>query len=363
MASYLLLGGTGAIGTYLVKELLKNQNNKVYITSRKKHISEERLFFLEGDAHDVLFLENVITVCTPIDVIVDFMVWTTKEFENIYNVLLANCHKYIYMSSSRVFASTTGKLSEKSPRLMDVTNDEKFLENDSYAVPKTQQEDILRKSNYNNYVILRPYITYSEKRLPLGNQEKELWLYRILHNRTIVFPLDIGQHLTALTHGDDCAKAIYNIITKKEVENEINISTNESITWMSILDIYKKILTDYGYEVKVKYIQASIKAKYGDYQTKYDRLVDRVFDTSELEKYVNIYDFKSIEKGIAEALTNFLYSKSFNMELQSWALQAEMDALTGERASISEFSKKKDYLKYILCRYLPLSKIKKLFKH
>lgn len=74
-----------------------------------------------------------------------------------------------------------------------------YVQSDEYAIAKAKQEDILRNSDFKNWTIVRPYITYSDERLQLGFFEKELWLYRAIKGKTIIFPSDIYEKTTTLT--------------------------------------------------------------------------------------------------------------------------------------------------------------------
>ena len=160
------------------------------------------------------------------------MVYTTAGFKERVNYLLDATTQYVFLSSARVYADSEQPITETSPRLLDISQDEEFLSTDEYSLSKARQEDILRNSGRNNWTIIRPYITYSENRLQLGVLEKEEWLYRAIHGRTIVFSIDINTKLTTLTYGLDVAKGITAIIGKPNTLGGIfHITLEESITW------------------------------------------------------------------------------------------------------------------------------------
>lgn len=140
------------------------------------------------------------------------------------------------------------------------------------------------KSGYDNFTIIRPYITYAENRLPLGSIEKEIWLYRALQGRTIVMPNDVADCYTSLTYGKDVADVICKIVANNYfIGDIINITTDEFLKWHDVLNIYiSTIEKKIGRKIKLKFIDKSIKAKYGDYQTIYDRLYNRRFNVSKL---------------------------------------------------------------------------------
>ena len=70
-------------------------------------------------------------------------------------------------------------------------------------LPKHVQENILRNSG-DNWTIIRPYMSYSPNRLDLGYYAKELWLYRVLKGRTILFTEDVAKKLDYINSWYGC---------------------------------------------------------------------------------------------------------------------------------------------------------------
>lgn len=166
MAKILLLGGTGAMGVYLVPELI-SLGFEVFVTSRSAKTSDNvKLTYIQGNARYDKFIEKIFV--NKYDAIVDFMVYTTEEFQYRHELLLKNTKHYIFLSTYRVFAESNLPITENSPRLLDVSNDSEYLATDEYALMKARQENILRKSQYKNWTIIRPTITYSKTRFQLG---------------------------------------------------------------------------------------------------------------------------------------------------------------------------------------------------
>lgn len=194
----LLLGGTGAMGVHLSK-ILNNQGEDVYVTTRRER-KGMGITYIQGNAHENAFLSDILQKY-HFDVLIDFMIYNTSEFADRVDLLLSSVGQYIFLSSSRVYADSQTPITENSPRLLDVYKEEEYLKTDEYALSKARQEDILHRSGKNNWTVIRPYITYSEIRLQLGVLEKELWLYRALNGRTIVFSKDIAEKVLRLHMG------------------------------------------------------------------------------------------------------------------------------------------------------------------
>lgn len=77
--------------------------------------------------------------------IVDFMIYSTNDFEERYNQLLDSTTQYVYISSARVYAPNDGLITEDSPRILDICKDQDYLATDEYALTKARLENILKK--------------------------------------------------------------------------------------------------------------------------------------------------------------------------------------------------------------------------
>ena len=232
MNKVLILGGTGAMGKALV-ELLDKSENEIYITSRKKHESSE-VVYLQGDAHDFEFLDETLSLHLW-DSIVDFMVYQTSEFENVIKKVLPRTKQYIFISSARVYAPSDSLLTEDSPRLLDVCQDQSYVSTNEYALEKAREEDILLNSTYRNWTIVRPSLTYNDNRLQFALWDKEGWLYRALNGKSIVFPKNMMNIKTTMSYGGDVSAAIARLICNDKALGEtVHIAGAEAITWAEV---------------------------------------------------------------------------------------------------------------------------------
>jgi len=353
----LILGGTGAMGVHLVK-LLNNGHNDIYVTSRSYRKSSNNLTYLQGNALEDKFFISLIE--NQWNVIIDFMVYSTGVFKCRVELLLKASSQYIFLSTARVFANSEMPILEKSFRLLDVSTDKYFLLTDEYSLIKARQEDLLQKSMHKNWTIIRPYITYGEHRLQLGVLEKEDWLYRALKGRTIVFSKDIATKLSTLTYGLDVSKAISKIIGKEEaLATEFNITNDQSISWIEVLNIYLEVLENYlGYRPKVllQDLPDFLKHHTTKYQVIYDRLYDRKFNNSKISKIIKHKEFIEIEIGLKNCLIEFLKKPTYN--LIDWRKEAIKDKTTGEFTSFKEIKKTKDILRYLKYRFFKKNSIK-----
>jgi nucleoside-diphosphate-sugar epimerase len=338
------------MGVHLV-QLLTGQGHEVVVTSRADRESEGMVRYVKGNAQNMDFLQTILH--QHWDAIVDFMVYSTRTFEDRVDTLLNATSHYVFLSSSRVYAESENPITEESPRLLDVSFDKEYLATDEYSLSKARQEDLLKRSGRSNWTIIRPYITYSKNRLQLGVLEKEEWLYRALHGRTIVFSDEINSKFTTLTFGRDVSNALTSIIGNAEVAGEVfHITTERSIKWSGVLALYLDVLEKHlGRRPKVM-LQSTkrfMECKPSKYQILYDRLFDRTFDCSKIRKYVETSDFMEIDAGLANCLKQFLADPEFRKV--DWILEAIKDRQTKDYSSLMEIEEWMDKLYYILFRY------------
>lgn len=349
MINVLILGGTGAIGSHLVRQLVLGGANCV-VTSRKKRQGEPHLSYALGDAHDLIFMQQLLSDRNW-DAIVDFMSYSTEEFKTRYQLYLSSTKQYIYLSSSRVYAESEGLLTENSPKLLDVCKDERYLATDEYALKKARQEDILRNSGYINWTIIRPYVTFSEQRLQLSPLEKECWLYRAVHGRTIVFSKDLADRTTTLTYGQDVARGIASLIGNEKAKgNAYHITVFETHKWSEILQVYLDAFEKKtGIRPKVLFTEKWESFHGGNEpQVKYDRMYDRKFDNSNINDFIDTNTFKPTIPALTACLLDFLDHPSF--KTINWRWEARKDRQTGEWVNISEIKGVRQKIVYILNR-------------
>lgn len=353
--SVLLLGGTGAMGNHLA-QILQDGDFSVYVTSRSDRKSTENVTYIKGNAHDDAFLDKLLSQ-KKWDVIVDFMIYNSKEFSCRVDRLLGACKQYVFLSSSRVYADSEEPITERSPRLLDVCKNADYLETDEYALSKAREENVLLESEHKNWTIIRPYITYSEIRLQLGVLEKDYWLYQALHDRTIVFSKDIASKTTTLTYGYDVARGIAAILGEDDALGEIfHITVDEHHTWQEIFDMYLRVLEEeLGRKPKVLMLEENprVKIKGHEWQVIYDRYFNRVFDNRKIGKYIDVKTFKPTLLGLEQCLRDFIRHPSYR--ITGWGDFAMYDRITGEWTPWSEIPTWKNRIKYLLRRtVLPL---------
>lgn len=247
MGKILILGGTGAMGVYLL-ERLKQTEHEVYVTSRSGHPDEGNIHYIEGNAKDDDFLLPLLA--NGYDCIIDFMVYSTFEFVDRYK------------------------------QLLDVVKDAKYRKTDEYALTKARQEKLLRESGSGNYTIVRPSVTFSKLRFQLGTLEAGVLIHRMLQKRPVVFARDILKKQAAFSWAGDVAEMIECLILNPKALGEVfNVCSAEKQTWGDVAGYYREIA---GLEIVPVDLKTYAKIAGGWYQIMYDRMVDRVMDNSKI---------------------------------------------------------------------------------
>ncbi len=329
----LVLGGTGAMGVYLVPALLR-AGFQVLATSRAhRETTHPNLRYLQGDGRDMAFLSSLLSNLHP-DAIVDFMSYGTEAFAARRHLLLDFTSQYLFLSSYRVFAdSSTIPLTERSPRLLDVCDDPAYLATDEYALAKARQENLLRESGLRNWTILRPGITYSHNRFQFGTLEANTVCFRALQGLPVIMAREILARQTTMTWAGDVAKLIVPLVLNPEaLAEDYNIVTAEHRLWSEIAQHYSDFLNLRVVETDL----ATYAAVVGRLpQIRFDRMYDRIMDNSKVLAATEIAqaDFMPLRNGLERELASF--KKHPYYQYPDFALNARMDRATGTRMSLA----------------------------
>ncbi len=306
----LLICGTGCIGSALSEKLIA-RGDEVYITSRSFRTDDrENVQYLKGDFWDELFLSSVLS-SRHYDCIVDFGHYDAGMFERWMPMLLLATDHYFYLSSSRVYAGSSDTITEESLRLIDSPD----VIRESAGYIKGCCENLLRRSDFRNWTIIRPYITYNTNRLQLGIYEKEYWLRCLLENKPLIIPGRLLSCTTTLTFAEDTADVISRLMGNDKAKRDVyQIATGEHHTWREIALLYCDILrNEYGLDPQIyetKY-DSYIPYFFDEVQYINDRLYDRVFDSKKVEETTGFKEWTPLRSGIEKVLNNFISCEKY----------------------------------------------------
>jgi len=340
----LLIGGTGPIGTALIQS---NKNHDFYVTSRQNLFSNHsNIRFIKANGMDDNDLEKILKF--RYDVIIDFMNYKTTKFINRYLKLLSSTDHYIFISSARVYSNQDYLINSKTNRLLDANIDNVYSSSDEYALAKARQENLLIESGFENFTILRPYITYHHNRLQFGPFEKEEWLKGIIKHKLLVVYDGMLEKITTMTSALDVASYIGLVIDRVIQDKIINVASTESLSWAEILSIYKDVLKG---ELELEFDIVSISkdafiSKFGKKdQINYDRDYDRRFAK---ESY-HLIPFNKSHMSLAHSTINLIRKGTKNIRMNCH-YEYQLSSIRGRR----------NILRYYWCRMI--NKLKSISK-
>ena len=237
----LVPGGTGAMGVYLVPELLKMGYEVDVIALDDMESSDPKLRYIKANAKDKEYIAEMLK--NGYDAVVDFMTyWSKEERDTFPKLYLENTTHYMFLSTYRVYANEEHPIKETSPRILDVATDEDILNSGDYCIHKAQSEEFLKASGFTNWTAVRPAITYSKKRFQLVTLEMELVVRRMLEGKTLVLPEPAMDIEATMSWAGDVAKMIAKLLFNPKAMCEIySVCTSEHHTWREVAEIYKEI--------------------------------------------------------------------------------------------------------------------------
>lgn len=315
------------MGSYLIPELL---GRGFMVDSLSNDVSyepeRERLHYFVGDARDRKTIDTLLE--NNYDGIINFMHYDS-DFMYHHKPYLDHCRHYIMLSSYRVFTDFDPITTERSPRHIDASPDIQFRNSDDYTIVKARAEDALRASTYDNWTIARPSIVFSKMSFPLVN----LGAYAIVNRARDHVPTYIAREAldvqSCITWSGDIAKMFAGIICNENAKCEdYNLVTSEHQSWGELLEFYHDLL---GLEARVVGKKDILEfgfngEKWSEWQTEYDRLLNRVMDNSKILAVAGLSesDITPVKKVLEAELTalppDYRFDDPFdvNRKMDAW---------------------------------------------
>lgn len=284
MKKVLVLGATGAMGRYLVPELVSLGYDVTGVGIEENAPWKINASYVQGNAFDAEFLDSLLK--DGFDGIVNFMDYGKYNFSDYYKLFLDNTDHYIFLSTCRVYDDKEVPIKETSPRLLDSSDDEELKASHDYCIHKAQDEDLLLASSYDNWTVVRPATTFSTMRLQLVTLEFKNSVARALMGKKVVLPIQAKDKPATLSWGGDVAKMIARVLFKKEAMRETyNVCSAEYRTWEEIAEYYKELVgleavwVDKEDYLKILSPEMKINVRW---QLEYARLFHRITDNSKV---------------------------------------------------------------------------------
>ena len=302
---FLLIAGGGTLGTYVSEELLRKGAIVEVVCPEEKTSHCDRLIFHQGMGTEEYLGE--LFAKTHYDGIVNFIHYDDPEdYKAIHPLLIQNTDHLIFLSSYRVYADEMHPITEEAPRLLDVIRDEEFLTTEDYGLSKAKCEDFLRSECASQpWTIVRPVISFSERRLDLLMHSKNLVLEASDRGEELLLPEFVRNYSAGLDWAGNSGKLIANLLLKPDVIGETyTIYSGHGLTWGEVAQAYERVIglkvrwcTEEEYLAKNPRILEKYSTRWGYI---HDRRYNRDIDCSKVLRATGLTekDFASVEEGI-----------------------------------------------------------------
>lgn len=297
----LLIAGGGTLGTYTGQELLDKGCCVDVICPEDKVSHHERLRFIQSRAS--LELLEELFAKTRYDGIVNFLHYSDPEkYPPYHRLLTKNTDHLIFLSSYRVYADLQHPVTEEAPMLLDVSEDQDFLENERYALSKARTERYIRaREGPVNWTIVRPVISSSYRRLDIVTISGNKVLEMTRAGKTISLPQEARDKTAGLDWAGNSGKLIANLLFKEETKGEAyTISSAQNLSWGQVAEIYAELVgAKFRWVDTETYLQEHEDGK-KDWGLDYDRFYNRDIDNSKVLRATGLKqeDFVPLKEGI-----------------------------------------------------------------
>lgn len=238
----LLIAGGGTLGTHTANELLRLGAAVDVICPEEKVSHHPKLTFhrslVSRELLDDLFSKY------RYDGVVDFIHYKDPEaYKAMYTHLREHIDHIIFLSSYRVYANSSEKITEASPRLLDVETDKDFLARETYALPKSHCEDWLRSEKTGeHWTIVRPVISFSHLRLDLLLYSGTKVLKAAEEGRSLLLPKTVKDYGAGIDWAGNSGKLIANLLFKPHTYGETyTVYSNHGATWGEVAKAYEEV--------------------------------------------------------------------------------------------------------------------------
>jgi UDP-glucose 4-epimerase len=300
---YLILGGTGFLGSWITNFLLKQRNSSVIVFDQKvpdfsKYHGNKNIEFITGDFCNYSKFDNIVHGC---DIIFHLISTTTpstpgntitKEIEENIDPtihLLNACVKE--KVGQFVFISSGGTVYGKQKDSLPISETNPTNPISPYGIQKLMIEKSIQYYHHIhglNYKILRLSNPYGPHQNPFGGQGViSAFAYQLVNE----MPIKIygnGEVVRDFIYVEDSIKMIMNVINKKEAGYLYNIGSGIGYSINEVLRIIENITNK---KAKVQYHDS--------------RPYDVPVNILDISKYLSEIDPnhpRSIEEGISELI-------------------------------------------------------------
>ena len=326
MEKILVMGGTGAMGMYLVPQLVE-AGYKVYVTSRREIVSHNpNLIYLQGNGKDLDWLESEIKGISFLACF-DFIYHVGDEFKEKSSRLLDLSSQYFLISSTRSYSMVSGSaLIENNPLKDAELLNYSIFEQDLYGYGKAKEESFLRSLDCKDWTIVRPTLTFSKNLFKFFYGDN-FDLSRAVRGVKTALPESVISKRTNITYGKDVAMMLVKLIDNEQAFGEVfHPVSNDTLTWGEIAEIYQEVFGMNYVVVPDDDYQLACT----DWRTMIDRFLDRPLSNEKILRVTMLKpsDLGNLKENLIEAwsesdITKFKVSRDI-------IAQPKFDILTND---------------------------------
>lgn len=276
----LFIGGTGTISS-ACSPLALSRGIDLYLFNRgqSSRPTPEGAKVLTGDINSTESVKAAIGDL-HFDAVVDWIGYVPEQIDRSLEVFRGRTRQYIYISSASAY--------QTPPANVPVT-ESAVLANPHWQYSRNKiacEERLIRAYREEGFpfTIVRPSHTYDRTGFPFHGG----WtvIDRMLKGQKVVVHGD-GTSLWTLTHHADFAKGFVGLLgNARAVGETFHITSDETVTWNQIHEIYAGLL---GVEAKIVHVPSTVIAAYdkgwGDGLLG-DKTHSMVFDNSKIKRFV-----------------------------------------------------------------------------
>ena len=305
----LLIAGGGTLGTAVSEELLRLGATVEIICPEEKISNHERLTFHQSLATEELL--RSLFAKHRYDGIINFIHYKNPEdYKAIHPLLIENTDHLIFLSSYRVCADEQHPITETAPRLTEVITDPVFLENETYAVPKSVCEDYLRNERAGEpWTIIRPVISSSQYRLDLLMYGRHRVLEAVDRGEELLLPALVKDYTAGWDWAGNSGKLIAHLFFKPHTFGETyTVYSGHGMTWGEVGELYQRLtgvkLRWCSEEEYLAFHRSITEKAMLSWAWKHDRRYNRDVDCSKILAATGLTraDFATPEEGLIHEL-------------------------------------------------------------